>query len=309
MASEQQKQMNDLYASIKEWLSQPGIDLATRRDIAENAHLAAREPEAVTYAEVDAGGVPALWCVPEGCDPERVLLHSHAGGTVVTSMHTDRKALGHIAKAVGARALVGDYRRAPEHKFPAQNDDIEGAYRWLLAQGIRPENIASIGHSVGGNLAVSLAVTLRDKAVPLPAAILSVSPWYDMEAKNETLDSNAETDALITKAALETFREAWIGGTGVAWNDPRVNMLYADLTGLPPIMVYYGAHEVLAGEAVEFAKRGKDAGVDVSLHSLPEGQHNFIWGAGRVPEADQAIEEIGGWLRSKLGLAAFATRY
>jgi len=306
MASEQQKQMNAFYASIKERLSNPDIDLATRRDIAENFHLAATEPEAVTYAEVDAGGVPALWCIPEGCGPDRVLLHSHAGGAVVTSMHTDRKALGHIAKVVAARALVVDYRRAPEHKFPAQIDDMERAYRWLLAQGIRPENIASIGHSVGGNLAVSLAVTLREKGIPLPAAILSVSPWYDMEEKNATLDSNAETDALITRAALETFRELWIGDTDVAWNDPRVNMLYADLTGLPPIMVYYGAHEILAGEAVEFAKGAKDAGVDVSLHALPEGQHNFIWGAGHVPEADQAIEEIGGWLRSKLGLAVLA---
>jgi epsilon-lactone hydrolase len=204
MASEQQKQMNALYASIKERLSNPDIDLATRRDIAENFHLAATEPEAVTYAEVDAGGVPALWCIPEGCGPDRVLLHSHAGGAVVTSMHTDRKALGHIAKVVAARALVVDYRRAPEHKFPAQIDDVERAYRWLLALGIRPENIASIGHSVGGNLAVRLAVMLREKGIPLPAAILSVSPWYDMEEKNATLDSNAETDALITRAAYES---------------------------------------------------------------------------------------------------------
>jgi len=83
-------------------------------------------------------------------------------------------------------------------------------------------------------------------------------------------------------------------------------MLYADLTGLPPIMVYYGAHEVLVGEAIEFAKRAKDAGVDVTLRSLPEGQHNFILGAGRVPEVNRAIEEIGGWLRSKLGLAVLA---
>jgi epsilon-lactone hydrolase len=127
-----------------------------------------------------------------------------------------------------------------------------------------------------------------------------------MEAKNETLETNAETDALISRQAVEMFREAWIGGTSVAWNDPRVNMLYADLTGLPPIMVYYGAHEMLAGEAVEFAERAKDAGVDVSLHSLPKGQHNFIWGAGRVPEADQAIKEIGAWLRSKLGQAVLA---
>ena len=306
MASQQLKHMNELYASIKERVSKPDIDLATTRDIVENLHLAAIEPEAVTYAEVDADGVPALWCIPEGSDPDRVLLHSHAGGSVVTSMHTDRKALGHIAKAVGARALVPNYRRSPEHKFPAQLDDVEKAYRWLLAQRIRPENIASIGHSIGGNFAVSLAVTLRDKGIPLPGAILSVSPWYDLEMKNETLESNAETDALLSRPLVETFRELWIGGTGVARNDPRVNLLYADLTGLPPIMVYYGAYEMLAGEAVEFAKRAKDARVDVSLRCLPEGQHNFILGAGRVPEVDQAIEEIAGWLRSKLGLVPLA---
>src|ERR1700730_2833668 len=292
--------MNELYASIKERVSKPGLDLATIRDIMENLHLAAIEPEAVTYAEVEADGVPALWCIPLGCDPDRVLLHSHAGASVVTSMHTDRKAIGHIAKVARARALVVNYRRSPEHKFPAQIDAMERAYNWLCVQGIRPENIASTGHSVGGNLAVSLVITLRKKGVPLPAAILSVSPWYDLEAKNETLESNAETDLLISRQAIEMFRELWIGGTGVAWNDPRVNMLYADLTDLPPIMVYYGAHEVLAGEAVEFAKRAKDAGVEGSLHSLPEGQHHFIWGAGRVPEADQAIEEIGGWVGSKL---------
>jgi acetyl esterase/lipase len=167
MASKQLKRMNELYASIKERLSKPDIGLATIRDIVENLHLAAVEPEAVTYAEVDADGVLALWCILEGCDPDRVLLHSHVGGTVVLSMHTDRKAIGHVAKAAGVRALVLNYRRSPEHKFPAQIDDVEKAYRWLLAQRIRPENIASIGHSVGGNLAVSLAVTLRDKGVPV----------------------------------------------------------------------------------------------------------------------------------------------
>ena len=306
MASKQLNQMVELYASIKERASKPDLDLATIRDIAENLHLAATEPGAVTYAEVDADGVPALWCIPQGCDVDRVLLHSHAGGTVVFSMYSDRKAVGHIAKAAGVCALVLHYRRSPEHKFPAQIDDVEKAYHWLLAQGIRPENIASIGHSIGGNIAVSLAVTLREKGAPLPAAILSVSPWCDIEMNNETLESNAETDALLSRPLVETFRELWIGGTGAAWSDPRVNPLYADLTGLPPIMVYYGAHEILAGEAVEFAKRAKDAGVDVSLHSLPKGQHNFIWGAGRVPEADQAIKEIGAWLRSKLGQAVLA---
>jgi acetyl esterase/lipase len=135
--------MAELFASVKERVSEPDLDLATIRDIVESLHLAAREPEAVAYAEVDADGVPALWCIPGGRDADRVLLHSHAGGTVVFSMHTGRKAVGHIAKAVGARALVLDYRRSPEHEFPAQVDDVEKAYHWLIAQGIRPENIAS----------------------------------------------------------------------------------------------------------------------------------------------------------------------
>src|SRR6267142_2296630 len=306
MASKQMKQMNELYASIKERVLKPNLDLATNRDIVENLHLAAIEPEAVTYAEVNADGVPALWCIPLGSDPDRVLLHSHSGGSVVTSMHSDRKAIGHIAKAVGVRALVLNFRRAPEHRFPAQIDDVEKAYRWLLTQKIRPKNIVSIGHSIGGNLAVSLAVTLRDKGAPLPAAILSVSPWFDMEMKNETWESKADACARRRWQGVGGFREAWIGGSGVARNDPRVNMLCADLTGMPPIMVCYGAYEMPAGEAIEFAERAKDAGVDVTLRSLPEGQHNFILGAGRVPEVDQAIAEIGRWLRSKLGLPVLA---
>jgi epsilon-lactone hydrolase len=272
------------------------------RDILEKVHLAGSEPEGVTYAEVDAGGVPAMWCIPAGCDAACVLLHIHGGGAVVFSMHVDRKAARHIAKAAGVRALLLDYRHSPEHKFPAQTDDVEKAYNWLLSQGIRSENIAATGQSIGPNFAVSLAVTLRDKSLALPAAILSVSPWCDMELKNATIEGNAGKDKLLSRSVLELFRESWLGGTGVAWNDPRVNLLYADLTGLPPIQVYYGDYELFAGEATEFATRAKDAGVDVSLQSVAEGQHNFILGAGRVPEVDQAIQEMGQWLRSKLGV-------
>jgi epsilon-lactone hydrolase len=164
-----------------------------------------------------------------------------------------------------------------------------------------------MGHSIGGNFAVGLAVTMRDEGAPLPAAILSISPWYDMEIKNETITSNAETDKLLSRPLLELFRESWLGGTGVGRQDLRVNMLYADLAGLPPINVYYGGYELLAGEAVEFVNRAKGAGVDVSMHCLPEGQHSFILGAGRVPEVDEAIDQMGRWLRSQLGLPAWAT--
>ena len=304
MISKKTNHMAQFFASVTAEASKTGLDLTTIRDIYEKLHLAATEPEGVTYAEVDLDGVPALWCMPKGCDANRVLLHSHGGGTVVFSMHLDRKAVGHIAKAAGVRALVLDYRRSPEYKFPAQIEDVQKAYHWPLGHGIRPENIATTGQSIGGNFAVRLALAMRSKRAEMPAAILSVAPWYDMELDSGTIESNARNDKLPSRTVLERFRESWLGGTGVTWNDPRVNLLYADLTGLPPIQVYYGDHEVFVGEAIEFANRAKNAGVDVTLHSVPEGQHNFILGAGRVPEVDRAIEEMGQWLRSKLGLAS-----
>src|SRR4030088_1944805 len=187
MISDQARKMAELLGSIAERLSKTP-DLAARRDIAETLHTVGKEPEGVTYAEVNAGGVPALWCIPEGSDADHVLLHSHMGGTVVTSMYSDRKAAGHIAKAAGVRALVLNYRRSPEHKFPAQPDDVAAAYRWLLAQGKQAHDIATTGHSIGGNLAVSLVAALRDKGVPMPAAIVSISPWYDMELQTNTID-------------------------------------------------------------------------------------------------------------------------
>jgi acetyl esterase/lipase len=203
MASKQLEHMNELYASIKERLSQPNLDLATTRDIAENLHLAASEPEAVSYAEVDADGVPALWCIPEGSDPDRVLLHSHSGGTVVTSMHTDRKGIGHIAKVVGVRALVPNYRRSPEHKFPAQIDDVEKAYRWLLAQRIQPENIVSIGRSSTPIAQTSSEVLMQE--VPTSTASAAADGLAELGVaaaaaaiRNGDISSESYTSALLS---------------------------------------------------------------------------------------------------------------
>jgi acetyl esterase/lipase len=303
MASDQAVHFATFLGALRARFSNPDLDLPTVRDIVETMHLATKEPEGVSYAEEDAGGVEALWCIPADSDPDAVLLHSHLGGSVVASMHSDRKAAAHIARAAGVRSLVLNYRRAPEHKFPAQIDDVHSAYDWLLDNGYRRENIASVGHSIGGTLAVTLALRLRDRGAPLPAAILSISPWCDITMTNETIDSNADLDKLLSRPLLEFFRSCWLDGTGVEWNDPRVNLLAADLGGLPPIAVYYGTEELLAGEAAEFARRAQAAGNDGIVRAVAAGQHSFIIGAGRVPEVDDAIAEIGTWLRSKLGLA------
>jgi acetyl esterase/lipase len=302
VTSKEAVEFANFFADLGARSGNPQFDLSTVRDVVETMHLATKEPEGVSYAEVDAGGVEALWCLPADSEPDRVLLHNHMGGSVVTSMHSERKAAAHIAKAAGIRALVLNFRRAPENKFPAQLEDVDSAYGWLLGQGYRPENIASVGNSIGGNFAVGLALRLRDKGAALPGAILSISGWFDTTLTNETIDGNADLDKLLSRPLLEFFRSCWLDGTGVDWTDPRVNLLEADLAGLPPIAVYYGSDELLVGDALEFARRAKAAGNDVTLRSIPAGQHSSIIGAGRVPEVDQAVTEMGSWLRSTLGL-------
>ncbi len=301
MTTTHAKELADFFGELSTRSSNPNFDLATVRDVIETIHLATKEPEDVSYAEVDAGGVEALWCIPADSDPEAVLVHSHMGGTVVTSMHSERKAAAHIARAAGARSLVLNYRRSPEHKFPAQTDDVHTAYSWLLQSGYRAEKIASVGNSVGGNFAVSLVLRLRDEGAPLPGAIVSISPFADVSLTNETITSNADRDRLLSRPLLEFFRSSWLDGTGVDWQDPRVNLLTADLTGLPPLAVFYGTDELLAGEAAELGRRAEAAGVDVLVRAVEDGQHSFILGAGRVPNVDEAIAEIGNWLRAKLG--------
>ncbi|WP_025737584.1 alpha/beta hydrolase [Mycobacterium genavense] len=301
MVSTQAKEFADFFSALSARSGNPDFDLSTVRDVIETMHVATKEPEGVTYAEVDAGGVEALWCIPVDSDPDRVLLHSHMGGTVVTSMYSDRKAAAHIAKAAGARSLVLNYRRSPEHKFPAQVEDVRSAYNWLLAQGYRPENIASVGHSIGGNFAVGLALALRDEGAALPGAIVSISPWVDLTMTNETYDSNAERDRLLSRPLAEFFRSCWLDDTGVGFDDPQVSPLNAELAGLPPTAVFWGGDEVLAGEDADFARHLEAAGNDVLAREVEGAQHSFIIGAGRVPEVDDAIAEIGDWLRQKLG--------
>jgi acetyl esterase/lipase len=302
MGSPELAKMADFYADLTGRFALTD-SLALWRDSSERLHQLATEPEDVTYREVTENGVPALWVIPAGSSPEHVLLHSHSGGSVVASMYMERKAVGHVAKAVGSRALLINFRLSPEDKFPAQIDDVEAAYRWLLGQGYDPSRIASIGGSIGGNYAVNLALTLQRKNAPLPGAVLSMSPWFDMELKHKSIETNASLDKMLSGDLLRGFSDSMLDGTGIAKTDPRINLAYADPAGLPPTMIYYGENEILTDDAIEFAARARAAGVDLELRSLPEGQHIFYLGAGRVPEIDAAVAEMAAWLRSKIGLA------
>lgn len=302
MASTESDYLRALYQSWSDRIAaNPEMGMEAMRDIFEEWHLPTREPEGVSYAEVDIDGVPAVWCLPEGASADQVLLYSHGGGGVVGSMHTHRKLAGHLARAAGTRALVLDYRLAPENPCPAGVDDCVTAYRWLLAQGFEAPHIATAGDSAGANLAISAVLKLRDAGDALPGAIVALSPYLDMELSGAAMEENAETEALVSRPLMEAMVESYLCGL-TSVTDPSANPLHADLTGLPPLYIAAGDAEMLRDDGTRFAALAEKAGVEVLLEVEPEMQHVFQFMAGRAPEADAAVARIGAWVRPRLGL-------
>ena len=225
----------------------------------------------------------------------------HGGGYVTASMYTHRKVYGHLAKAIGCRALILDYRRAPEHVHPAPVDDAVTAYKWVLDQGIAPGHIGLTGDLAGGALAVTTLLRARERNLPMPAATMPLSPWVDMEINGETLVSNREKDVLVQKEVVEVMAATFLGEGGNR-KDPLANPLYADLKGLPPMYIQVGGDETLLDDSRRLAEHARKAGVDVRLDVFPEMQHVFHFAAGHAPEADEAIRKLAEWVRPKLGL-------
>jgi acetyl esterase/lipase len=303
MPSVQSGELTSLYKSWSDALAKnPNMPLDEMRRMFEHWGDVTTEPGGVDYIEVDAGGVPALWAVPKGCSADRVLQCTHGGGYVTGSMYTHRKVYGHFAKAIGCRAIIPHYRRAPEHLHPAQVDDATTCYRWLLDQGIRPGNIALTGDSAGGGLAVTTLLRARERGLPMPAATMPLSPWLDMEGKAATFDSNRDKDALVQREIIQVMAGTFLGENGNR-KDPLANPLFADLRGLPPMLIQVGGDETLLDDSRNLAEAARRAGVDVTLEIEPGMQHVYHFLAGTAPEADAAIARLAAWVRPKLGLA------
>jgi epsilon-lactone hydrolase len=258
------------------------------------------EPREVDYTEVEAGGRPAMWLVPKRARTDRVLLCLHGGGFVGGSIYTHRKMFGHLAKAAGARALLPGYRLLPEGGgYPVPVDETEAAYRWLLGQGVAAEHIAFAGDSAGGWLAVAAQLRAREQGLPEPAAAVLLSPFADLEASGESFETG--TDPLFTREFCRTLAHGFLGDF-IGLRDPRVNLLYADLSGLSPLYIQAGGDEALLDDARGLEAQARKAGVDVRLDVFPGMLHTFQMAAGRAPEADDAIRRLAGWIRPRLGL-------
>jgi acetyl esterase/lipase len=303
MPSSESGALRALYESFSQRLAaNPAMDLPALRNMFEEWPQVGGEPTGVTYADGDIDGIGALWCEPAQCARDRVIVYLHGGGLVVCSPQTHRKVAGHLARAAGCRTLVVDYRRAPEAPAPAQLEDAVAAYRWLLAKGIAAEHIVFAGDSAGGNLAISASLRAVQEGLPAPAGVLAISPWLDLECKGESMTTRADTDALLNADLLTGLASLFLGPDGSAI-DPAYNPLHADLSALPPTLLVTGGDEVVLSDSTRFAEQATRAGAHVTLHVEPGMQHVYPFMAGKAPEADAAVETLGQFARTCLGLA------
>lgn len=252
----------------------------------------------ITVTPEDAGGVPAEWLEAPEIDAGRVVLYFHGGAYTQGSLLSHRSLCGRLSRACRARVLAVDYRLAPEHPHPAAVEDATTAYRWSLAQGREPHQIVVAGDSAGGGLTTATLLALRDDGAPLPAGAVLLSPWVDLTMSGDSIESRAEQDPICSPASLQESATWYVGDGDPA--APLVSPLFADLSGLPPVLILVGTAEVLLDDATRLADAARQAGVDVTLEVQDDLIHVYPMLAG-IPEADQAVDRIGRWVRERTG--------
>ena len=252
-------------------------------------------PADVKREQVNAAGVPAEWVVAENVDPDRVILYLHGGGYVIGSINTHRELGSRLSRAAAARVLLIDYRLAPEHPHPAAVDDAVAAYRWLLSLGVNPSRLAIAGDSAGGGLTVATLVAVRDAGLPMPATGVCLSPWVDLEGIGESMTTKAAADPMVQRDGLLKMAAAYLAGQNP--RTPLASPLYADLSGLPPLLIQVGTAETLLDDSTRLAERARKSGVHVTLEPWEDMIHVWQAFASLLPEGRQAIDRIGEFIR------------
>jgi len=253
----------------------------------------------VTCEAVDCDGVPGEWSLAPGSDPSRVLLYFHGGGYCSGSIVSHRRMVTEAGRAAHARTLAIDYRRAPEHPYPAAHEDALAAWRFLRAQGVVAKNIAVGGDSAGGNLTLGLINRLRTADEQLPACAWLVSPWTDLTMSGATLDSKDAVDPLIHRAYLTELAAAY-APSPIDRRDPLISPLFADLAGFPPLLIQVGSAETLLADATRLAEAAGSADVAVSLEIWPHMIHAWpLWNA-QLEDGRRALASAGQFIRAHL---------
>ena len=289
-----------LQAIIQQLRSNPLLenpDLAVVRAGFEQMGAMFPVPADVKCEPVSANGVKSEWVTAPGAANDRAILYLHGGGYVIGSINTHRALAAAISQAAKARVLLIDYRLAPECPHPAAIEDATAAYRYLVKQGISPKRIAIAGDSAGGGLTVATLVALREAGDQLPAAGVCLSPWVDLEGIGESMTKCADLDPMVKKDGLVQLAALYLGGKSA--RTPLAAPLYADLSGLPPLLIQVGTWETLLDDASRIAERAKKAGVDVTYEPWEGMIHVWQLFAPMLDEGKQAIEKIGAFVQQK----------
>lgn len=244
------------------------------------------------FEPVDAEGVPAEWSRAPGIDESRVVLFFHGGGYNMGSIASYRDFTGRISRACAARVLSVGYRLAPEFPFPAAVDDAVTAYRWLRRQGVPARRIVLAGDSAGGGLVLSALVALRDAGDSLPAAAMCVSPSTDLAKEGESMRTKADVDPVVRYDTSMAHALRYVGENGDL-KHPLASPLYADLHGLPPLLILVGTNETLLDDSTRVADKARAAGVAVELEIWDDMIHIWPFFAAILPEGQQAIKRMG----------------
>ena len=260
----------------------------------------------VALEAVDLDGLPGEFSIVPGSDPSRVLLFFHGGGYCSGSIVSHRRMVTEAGRAGGVRTLAIGFRLAPEHPFPAAYDDALTAWRWLRQQGIAAKQIVVGGDSAGGGLTLALAMRLRDAGEELPCCLWLASPWTDLTMSGATLETKDAVDPLIHKGYLGELADAYVPA-GTKRTDPRISPLFADLRGLPPMLIQVGSAETLLDDSVRLAGVAGAADVAVTLEIWPDMIHAWpLWNA-KLEAGRRALAQAGAFFRRHLSSDVFVS--
>lgn len=266
--------------------------IAEQRARQEKSSRFNRLPADVRCTKVTANGVSAEWIEGPVADAG-VILYLHGGAYALGSVNGHREWIARLAVATQTRALAINYRLAPEHPFPAALEDTLSAYYWLLNQGVSPSRIIIAGDSAGGGLTMAALLSVRDAGHSLPAGAVCISPWIDLTLRGASMQSKADLDPILDPDSLWMYAGYYAGNHDLA--APLLSPIYADLSGLPQLLIQVGTDEVLLDDAMRLAERASDAGVDVTLDVWDEMFHVFQL-VSFLPETKKAVEQIAAFV-------------
>ena len=286
-----------------------GGDVAVQRPLLTEMLTAQPLPADVRTELGELGGVPAIFIEIDGVTPRGTIFHLHGGGFAVGSASGSVGLASMLARKTGMRAVSVDYRLAPENPYPAALDDATKAYRALLDQVDDPREVIVSGESAGGNLAIELLVAGRSAALPMPAAAILFSPMTDLSVSGASFATKADVDPNISAEAIRTRVADYLSGTdlsGTDATDPLVSPIFADLSGLPALLIQAGSHEVLLDDATRLAVKAAADNVAVILDVTPQVPHVFQAFAGILDEGNAALDRAASFVADHLGVRVAA---